>query len=188
MQPGQPVNVAVDALPGRVFTGTVKSIAPLPDAQTMFMNPDRKLYTTRVNLDVSNVELRTGMSCRAEILIQQLEDAVYVPVQAVVKIDGQPTAFILSGEKFQARPVQIGLDNSSMVHVIAGLDAGDVVSLAPPLDGGNARLPGGGAASAWQGPTTRAAASQPGGGSTSQAVAGGAAAGETGPARSSGAI
>jgi HlyD family secretion protein len=183
VQPGQPVNVSVDALPGRVFTGTVKSIAPLPDAQTMFMNPDRKLYTTRVNLEVSNVELRTGMSCRAEILIQQLEDAVYIPVQAVVKIEGQPTAFILSGEKFQSRPVQIGLDNSSMVHVIAGLDAGDVVSLAPPLDSGNARLPGGGAASAWQGPTTRAAASQPGGGSTSQPVAGGAAAGEVGPAR-----
>ena len=140
VQVGQPVEITVDAMPGKMFTGRVKSIAPLPDAQTMFMNPDRKLYTTRVNLDGGNPELRTGMSCRAEIIIQKLPDAIYVPVQAVVRVAGQPTVFVRDGGTFQPRVVQTGWDNSSMIHIASGLAAGEVVTLTPPLDAGTARF------------------------------------------------
>lgn len=133
---GQPVRVAVDAMPGRTFTGRVTSIAPLPDARSMFMNPDRKVYPTKVNLDGSNPELRTGMSCQAEIMIETLAKATYVPIQAVVRTGGQPTAYVRSGGDFEARAIELGLDNNSMVHVTSGLEAGEVVSLAPPLDAG----------------------------------------------------
>ena len=140
VQIGQPVEVTVDALPGKMFTGRVKSIAPLPDAQTMFMNPDRKIYTTRVNLDGSNPGLRTGMSCRAEIMIQKLPDAIYVPVQAVVRVAGQPTVFVRTNDAFQPRVVQTGWDNSSMIHIASGLSVGEIVNLTPPLDAGTARF------------------------------------------------
>jgi len=140
VQAGQAVRVTVDAMPGKTFAGRVKSIAPLPDAQSAFMNPDRKVYATRVNLDGSNPELRTGMSCRAEIMIDQLPDATYVPVQAVVRVGGQPTVYVRLGDSFQPRAVQTGMDNSSMVHIVSGLAAGEVVSLTPPLDAGTARL------------------------------------------------
>ena len=140
VQVGQPVEVTVDAMPGKIFTGRVKSIAPLPDAQTMFMNPDRKLYTTRVNLDDNEPGLRTGMSCRAEIMIQKLPDATYIPVQAVVRVAGEPTVFVRAGDTFQPRVVQTGWDNSSMVHIASGLAAGEVVTLTPPLSAGIARF------------------------------------------------
>ena len=140
VQVGQAVEVTVDAMPGKMFTGRVKSIAPLPDAQTLFMNPDRKLYTTRVNLDGNKPDLRTGMSCRAEIMIQKLPDATYVPVQAVVRVAGEPTVFVRAGDTFQPRVVQTGWDNSSMVHIASGLTAGEVVTLTPPLDAGTARF------------------------------------------------
>jgi HlyD family secretion protein len=140
VQVGQPVEVTVDAMPGKSFAGRVKSIAPLPDASTMFMNPDRKVYTTRVNLDGNNPDLRTGMSCRAEIMIQKLDDATYVPVQAVVRVGGQPTVFVRAGDLFQPRVVETGWDNSSMVHIASGLRAGETVNLAPPLDSGTIRF------------------------------------------------
>jgi HlyD family secretion protein len=143
VQVGQPVKITVDAMSGKVFTGQVTSIAPLPDAQNMFMNPDRKVYATKVYLDGSNSELRTGMSCRAEIMIQKLEDATYVPVQAVVRVAGQPTVYVQSGNDLKPRSVTTGLDNSSMVHIVSGLAAGEVVSLAPPLDAGTARFAAG---------------------------------------------
>jgi HlyD family secretion protein len=128
----------VDAISGRTFTGRMKSIAPLPDAQSMFMNPDRKVYATKVYLDGDNPELRTGMSCRAEILIERLADATYVPIQAVVRVGGQPTVYVRTDDGFVPRAIQTGLDNSSMIHVVSGLAAGEVVSLAPPLDAGTA--------------------------------------------------
>ncbi|MEW6250286.1 MAG: efflux RND transporter periplasmic adaptor subunit, partial [Planctomycetota bacterium] len=140
VQPGQPVYVSVDAMPGRTFVGRVRSIAPLPDAQSMFMNADRKVYATKVYLDGNNAELRTGMSCRAEILIERLDDAVYVPVQAVVRVGGQPTVYVRGDDDFQPRNVEIGLDNSNVVHIKTGLAAGELVSLTPPLEAGATRF------------------------------------------------
>lgn len=137
VQVGQPVHVTVDAMPGRVFTGQVTSIAPLPDAQSTWMNPDLKVYLTKVFLDGANVDLRTGMSCRAEIIIDQLADAIYVPTQAVVRVGGKPTVFVRDPrDQFVPRVVDVGLDNSSMVHIKGGIALGEVVSLTPPLAAG----------------------------------------------------
>ena len=130
-----PAIITVDALPGRRFSGTVARIAPLPNAQSMWMNPDLKVYNTEVNLQGSDGSLRTGMSCKAEIIVEQYEDALYVPVQAVLRVAGEPTVFVAEGKKkFVPRTVSIGLDNNRMVHIISGLAAGEVVLLTPPLE------------------------------------------------------
>ncbi|MBU0637236.1 MAG: efflux RND transporter periplasmic adaptor subunit [Planctomycetes bacterium] len=135
---GNRVLITVDALPNRTFTGRVVSIAPLPDARSMFMNPDLKLYPTRVNLDGRIPDLRTGMSCHAEIVIEEHVQAMYVPTQAVVRVNGQATAYVREGGSFSPRAIEIGLDNNSMVHVKSGLSVGEIVSLVPPFDGGSA--------------------------------------------------
>ncbi|MGD8453574.1 MAG: efflux RND transporter periplasmic adaptor subunit [Phycisphaerae bacterium] len=131
---GQPVRIKVDALPDQAFTGRVAKIAPLPDAQAAWMNPDLKVYATEIHLDGSHPELRTGMSCEAEIVVEQHADALRVPVQAVTRIGLQPTVYVRSGSEFKPHPIQIGLDNNSMVHVISGLEPGQEVLLTPPLE------------------------------------------------------
>jgi HlyD family secretion protein len=133
---GLPVAVTVDALPGRKFTGRVASISPLPDATSMWLNPDLKVYATVIHLDGDTTGLRTGMTCRAEILIAQFVDAVYVPLQAVLQVDGQPTVWVNRGEEISRRPVTIGLDNGRMVQIAEGLQDGESVLLNPPLGAG----------------------------------------------------
>lgn len=130
---GLPVKVTVDALPGKVFFGKVAKIAPLPDALSAFLNPDLKVYDTDIYLDEPSEDLRTGMSCKAEIIVEQYEKATYVPVQAVLRIRGKPTVYVMDGESFEPREVEIGLDNNRMVRIIKGLEPGEVVSLTPPL-------------------------------------------------------
>jgi HlyD family secretion protein len=130
---GLPVVVTVVALSERAFTGRVVKIAMLPDAQMVWLNPDLKIYTTEVHIDGDNSDLRTGMSCRASIVVDQYEDVVYVPVQAVVRIGEQPTVYVVKDGKDEIRNVEIGLDNNRMVHVISGLEPGERVKLAPPL-------------------------------------------------------
>jgi HlyD family secretion protein len=131
---GLPVRVTVDALPGQVFTGRVAKIAPLPDAQSAWLNPDLKVYPTEIHLESTNQGLRTGMNCQAEIIVEQYPDALYVPVQAVLRIGAEPTVYVREGDRFEPHPIEIGLDNNSMVHVLAGLQPGQEVLLAPPLD------------------------------------------------------
>ena len=132
---GIPARVTVDAVPGRAFTGHVAKISPLPDAQSMWMNPDLKVYSTEVYLDGDGSELKTGMSCRAEIIVKRYEDAVHVPIQAVVRVKGKPTVYVYNQKekKFVPREVDTGLDNNRMVHIIKGLEPGEQVLLTPPL-------------------------------------------------------
>ena len=130
---GFPAIVTVDALPGKKFMGTVGRIAPLPDPQNMWMNPDLKVYKTDIYLEGNEPALRSGMSCKAEIIVEQYQDVVYVPVQAVLRVGGQPTLYVVKGGNIEERKVEIGLDNNRMVKISSGLNEGEVVMLTPPL-------------------------------------------------------
>ena len=128
-----PVRVTVDALAGRTFTGSVAKIAPLPDAQMVWLNPDLKVYNTEIYLEGDGNYLRTGMSCSAEIIVEEYDNAIYIPIQAVLRVGGEPTAYVLNEKGFEPRKVEIGLDNNRMIRIIDGLQAGEKVLLAPPL-------------------------------------------------------
>ena len=130
---GLPAIVTVDALQGRTFFGSVGRIAPLPDPQSMWMNPDLKVYNSEVYLEGDTPDLRTGMSCKVEIIVQQYEDAVYIPVQAVIRIAGQPAVYVVKEGTIEEREVTIGLDNNRMIRIIDGVQEGEVVLLTPPL-------------------------------------------------------
>ena len=130
---GLPVTVTIDALPNRQFSGKVKYIAPLPDAQSLFMNPDLKVYTTKIFIDQNDPAIRSGMSCQVEIIIEKHANALYVPVQAVLRVAGAPTVYVQHQTKFEPRKVETGLDNNRMIHIKNGLKPGDVILLTPPL-------------------------------------------------------
>jgi len=130
---GMPTVITVDALPGRRFYGTIRQIAPLPDARSMWMNPDLKLYPAKISIESEDPMLRSGMSCQAEIIVQQLKEAIYVPLQTVIRVGQQPTVFVKKGKSFESRAVKIGLDNNKVIHIIEGLNDNDVVLLNPPL-------------------------------------------------------
>lgn len=131
---GLPVRVTVAALPGQEFGGRVRTIAPLPDPSSVFMNPDLKVYKTDVDIEGGGDVLRAGMSCDVEIVVERYAAALFVPVQCVLRVDGRPSVFVLVEGRRALRPVTLGLDNNRMVRVLDGLQPGDRVLLTPPLD------------------------------------------------------
>ncbi len=133
VQLGLPVIITVDALPGKKFVGSMARIAPLPDPQSMWMNPDLKVYQSDIYLEGDDPGLRTGMSCKAEIIAAQYEDAIYVPVQAVIRVAGKPTVYVVRDGRMEEREVEIGLDNNRMIRIVDGLKEGEIVLLTPPL-------------------------------------------------------
>lgn len=133
MRKGLPAIITVDALSGQRFMGHLEFIAPLPDPTSMWMNPDLRIYNAQVYLDGEESALRTGMSCKVEIVVEQYQNAIYVPVQAVLNVAGEPTVYVLEGNAINERTVEIGFDNNRMVHVTAGLNEGEQVLLSPPL-------------------------------------------------------
>ena len=132
---GMPVRVRCDAVPGKVYTGTVSKIAPMPDNERRWMNPDLKEYPTEVLIDGGAGEIKNGMGCKAEVIVEQYEKAVYVPVQCVVRIAGE--AFVWVKAKGNAggeqRAVKTGLANNKFIRILSGVKPGEQVMLAPPL-------------------------------------------------------
>lgn len=130
---GQPAIITVETLPGKKFLGTVAMVAPLPDSAGIFLNPDLKVFKTQINMETEDSALRPGTTCRAEIIVEKYDDAVYVPVQAVTRVAGDTMVYMPDGESVVPRRVEIGLDNNRMIRIISGLKEGEVVLLDPPL-------------------------------------------------------
>jgi HlyD family secretion protein len=135
IRPGLPAIVTLDALPGERFFGTVSSIAPLPNAGMPWL-ADVKLYKSEVDLEADSALLRSGMTCKADIVIAQHDDVVYVPVQAVINVGGEPTVYVLEDGVPVARTVKTGLDNNRMICIEEGVEEGEPVLISPPLDAG----------------------------------------------------
>ncbi len=133
VRPGLPVRLTVDAAPGKVYTGRVEKIGLLPDAQSQMMNPGLKVYATLIQLTEERSELRAGMGCLAELIIQEHPQAVYVPLPAVVRAGERHLAYVLTPAGPRAREVEVGLDNNEVIHVLRGLSAGERIMRSPPL-------------------------------------------------------
>ena len=130
---GLAVNITTEAMPERVFNGRVEKISVLPDSQSRWMNPDLKVYTCQVEIDGDTAGLRPGNSCRAEIMVEQFDEALYVPIQAVLRVDGEPTVYLKGPRGLEPRPIEVGLDNNRMIQIVSGLEPGEQVLLSPPL-------------------------------------------------------
>lgn len=130
---GLPVRITVDALPGKAYIGRVAVIAPLPDAQSVFMNPDLKVYRTEIHIEGDGESLRTGMSCQSEIILNQFDNTLMVPVQAVVRLGGKPVVYVAEGNNLVPKGIELGPDNNRLAQVVSGLQKGDTVYLTPPL-------------------------------------------------------
>ncbi len=130
---GQPATIVMDAFPDRVLEGEVTEVAPLPDQQRGFMNPDLKVYKTLVRIDGTHDFLRSRMSCKVQILVEQLEDVVIVPIQVVSnRVDGK-VCYVMASQSAQERVVKTGHFNDTFVEIVEGLEEGEEVMLNPPL-------------------------------------------------------
>lgn len=133
VSPGQSATIVMDAFPDRVLHGRVLEVAPLPDQQRGWMNPDLKIYTTLVQIEGTHEFLRTRMSCKVEILVRRLNDVITVPIQVVANRQGKKVCYVATPQGPQVREVQTGAFNDTFVQVVSGLEAGEEVLLNPPL-------------------------------------------------------
>jgi membrane fusion protein (multidrug efflux system) len=124
-RPGQEVEIAVDAIPGRTFRGRVEAL----DAQV-----DANGRSLLVRASVSNPDglLKSGMFARARIVFATREAAVVVPEEALVPQGGrQYIALVVAGpdgtrvsRRLEAR---IGVRLPGQVEILEGVAAGDLV-------------------------------------------------------------
>jgi HlyD family secretion protein len=129
---GQSCTLTVDALRGRPFEGRVAFVALLPDQTSFWSNPDARVYRVEVEITSPTEGLRPGMSCGIEILIDELENLIHVPVQAVFQSGARTLCYVARGAAIETRTVRAGRFNHAWVEIVEGLAEGETVLLSPP--------------------------------------------------------
>ena len=118
---GQEVELRLEALPDRVFTGKVTWIAAEVDDRTRM---------ARVRVEVPNPDrlLKANLFAKARILLPGNPNAVLVPDSAIQRVEGNLMVFVQKGpDLFDARAVRLGARFDGKVELVEGLQAGESV-------------------------------------------------------------
>lgn len=122
LKAGLPVQLAVDALPGKVFQGTVDRVAPVVDSGS---------GTFRVVCAFAGGDtLQPGMFGRIRIDYDNRADALVVPRIALLEGEGDPAVFVIRNAKAARVPVKLGYLDGEWAEVRAGIKQGDQVVIA----------------------------------------------------------
>jgi membrane fusion protein (multidrug efflux system) len=133
-----PVEVGLDAYPGKTFHAKVVRQYPEIDSRTRTRIVEAKV--------LEPVPLVTGMFARLRVALETAEQALVIPVDAVRATPrGEQVAFIVQEGKAVQRTVTTGIEQGGLVQVTVGLAAGDQVVVAGQeglKDGREVRLAG----------------------------------------------
>jgi RND family efflux transporter MFP subunit len=168
---GAPAVVDVDAFPGETFKGRVARVAPVLD-------PATRTATMEIEVPNQDYRLKPGMYARVRLTVAERPNALVVPRNALVDIDGKRGVFMIdgSGKAAQFRPIEVGLQDDRRAEVLAGLtEAEKVITTGaaavregdPVVLAGQGGRPGGGPGGAPRG----AGQGGPAGGSVPQSAA-----------------
>jgi membrane fusion protein, multidrug efflux system len=123
---GQPLEVQLDALPGKTFDGRVLAVNPLIDAagravviRAMVRNPD--------------TSLRPGMFARVRLITRDAKDALVLPEQALVPQGDQQFVYRVLDDKAVRTKVDVGQRRDAKVEVLNGVTKDDIVVTAGQL-------------------------------------------------------
>jgi len=132
IQKGQKARITLDAYPDKAINGEVSKVSVLPDSGNRYLSPDLKLYPTMVEINETHEWLKPGMTAKVEILVTNLSNVVYVPIQAVSPWEDRHVCYIADGgSKPERRVVDIGENNDEFIEIRSGLKEGERVLLRP---------------------------------------------------------
>lgn len=129
---GQRVRVRVDAEPGKELFGQVAEVAVLPDSTSSRYTPNLKVYPCSVHIDGVNEWLKPGMNAKVDIIVNDLADVMYVPVQSIEVENDHHYCYVNTGSELVRREINTGAFNDEFIEVVEGLKLGEIVSLTVP--------------------------------------------------------
>ena len=166
---GQPAQVTIDAMPGRIFPGHVTEIGEnailrstgVSTSQSTSGDQEAKDFKVVITIDNPTEDLRPGLSTTAKITTAKKDNAISIPIQALVsrkvadlqeskpnakvqqvsfgnhkKDDDIQGVFVLTGpagkkKTAEFREVKTGVYGNTDVEITDGLKEGDQIIVGP---------------------------------------------------------
>ena len=128
---GQPVEIEFDALPGKIFHGTIKSAAGMVQQRQFWDNDSAGKYDISIQLLDAYAKLRPGLTAQITVLGDKKTNVIYVPRQALFFKDGKQIVFLKKADALEQFPVKVHFANESRAAV-EGVKEGNAVALIDP--------------------------------------------------------
>ena len=105
---------------GETFKGKVSYISSIFDKET-------RTVKARIELPNPDRKLRIDMFARAMVDLTSSREALILPQEAVLLVQGQSTVYIQTENGFEVRPVEVGEQLNKGVVITSGLKSGEQV-------------------------------------------------------------
>jgi multidrug efflux pump subunit AcrA (membrane-fusion protein) len=120
---GEKAQVAIDAVPGVVFNGTVH------DLPSSVVTQDGAITdkTAKIAMDWTQPGAALGMLARVEIVVQQKDGVLTVPNEAVKTVGQRRFVEYMDGNVKRSRSVTTGITTDTQTEIVTGLDEGTTI-------------------------------------------------------------
>jgi Cu(I)/Ag(I) efflux system membrane fusion protein len=114
---GQPAEVRLSYIPGRVWKGEVEYIYPTLDPKT-------RTLKVRLRFDNPDEKLKPNMYANVKIFGGATKDTIVIPLEALIRTGRENRVIVALGEgRFEAHKVKVGIESGDFVEILEGLDA-----------------------------------------------------------------
>ena len=117
---GDPVQVRIESLGGKTFSGTVSRF-------TCDIDDNTRKMITEIEVPNPKLEIDPGMYCTVDLRVENHTNILAIPTEAVIS-GATPSVYVVnSGNQIEERPVQLGLETPDKYEVLSGLKEGELV-------------------------------------------------------------
>ena len=122
--PGEIIEVTWDAVPGRVWSGTVSGVPA-----TVKLHGTRNVGETTCIVGNSDFRLLPNINVGVTIVTAEHQNALTIPREALRQDDGTPYVYQIVNNELLRRSVQTSISNLTQVELTAGVPERSVVAL-----------------------------------------------------------
>ena len=128
---GLKVVIKPDAFSDSVYQGEVIEVANLA------INKDRdskiKVFPVDILIKNPGKNMLPGLTVSCRIIVDQIDDVIYVPFEAVHNTPEGDYVYLKKGTSFEKKTVELGQANTDFVIITSGLEEKDQVAMADPF-------------------------------------------------------
>jgi len=122
VRPGMGVSVTLNAIPGKIFEGTVATVSGQADTVG-------RLFDVRIQFVGSPAEVLPGMFANGKVKVRQIPGATVLPNNAILHSGDDSYVYIVKDQKADRIPVKVGLQQGTITQV-TGVPDGALVIVA----------------------------------------------------------
>ena len=139
IQDNMSVNIRIDAMKELQLTGKIEQVGTLAMEREKSQGSGQvsteesagiKVFEITVDLNSTDSRLRPGMTCKTEIILDTIPNALYIPMKTVHNENEKYFVYVkLKSGGSEKRYITLGKQNTKDVIITSGLKAGEEVLL-----------------------------------------------------------